>query len=150
VLPYPRAAGLTDPRLIGGVGEITAMIAAQLDDGASATEVMPVIRDTARRWLERQVRAGSSIPAVRASVATVLVISGKLSIPALGSLNAGGRAAQTRLAERGVPGFFVLGALDDGEPAAHRRDGGAEDRRLGRGARGILCPDWSSAVSAIS
>jgi Flp pilus assembly CpaF family ATPase len=50
--------GLTDPRLIAGVGEITAMIAAQLDDGASATEVMPVIRDTARRWLERQVRAG--------------------------------------------------------------------------------------------
>jgi len=34
--------GLTDPRLIGGVAEITAMIAAQLDDGASAAEVMPV------------------------------------------------------------------------------------------------------------
>jgi Flp pilus assembly CpaF family ATPase len=50
--------GLTDPRLIGGVAEITAMIAAQLDDGASAAEVMPVIRDTARRWLEQQVRAG--------------------------------------------------------------------------------------------
>jgi pilus assembly protein CpaF len=58
VLPDPPAAGLTDPRLIAGVGEITAMIAAQLDDGASATEVMPVIRDTARRWLEGQVRAG--------------------------------------------------------------------------------------------
>ena len=51
-------AGLSDPRLIGGVADITAMIAGQLDDGASAGEVMPVIRDTARRWLEHQVRAG--------------------------------------------------------------------------------------------
>jgi hypothetical protein len=34
------------------------MIAAQLDDGASTAEVMPVIRETARRWLERQVRTG--------------------------------------------------------------------------------------------
>ena len=41
-------AGLTDPVLIGGIAEITAMIAAQLDDGASAAEVMPVIRDTGR------------------------------------------------------------------------------------------------------
>ncbi len=50
--------GLTDPRLINGISEITAMIAARLDDGASAAEVMPVIRDTARRWLEHQVRVG--------------------------------------------------------------------------------------------
>jgi Flp pilus assembly CpaF family ATPase len=54
----PGAARLSDPRLIGGVADITAMIAARLDDGASAAEVMPVIRDTARHWLERQVRAG--------------------------------------------------------------------------------------------
>jgi Flp pilus assembly CpaF family ATPase len=51
-------AGLGDPRLIDGVSEITAMIAAQLDDGAAADDVLPVIRETARRWLERQVRAG--------------------------------------------------------------------------------------------
>jgi Flp pilus assembly CpaF family ATPase len=49
---------LTDPRLIAGIAEVTAMIAEQLDDGASAVEVMPAIRDTARRWLERQVRTG--------------------------------------------------------------------------------------------
>jgi len=53
----PRG-GLADARLINGVAEITAMIAGQLDDGASAVEVMPVIRDTARHWLEQQVRAG--------------------------------------------------------------------------------------------
>jgi Flp pilus assembly CpaF family ATPase len=47
-----------DPRLIAGVAEITAMVAEQLDDGASAAEVMPAIRDTVRRWLERQVRTG--------------------------------------------------------------------------------------------
>ncbi|HUB38049.1 MAG TPA: CpaF/VirB11 family protein [Streptosporangiaceae bacterium] len=58
VLSEPLKTGLNDPRLIGGVAEITAMIAAQLDDGASAAEVMPVISDTARRWLEQQVRAG--------------------------------------------------------------------------------------------
>jgi Flp pilus assembly CpaF family ATPase len=56
--PLQARHGLTDPRLINGIAEITAMIAAQLDDGASAAEVMPVIRDTARRWLEHQVRAG--------------------------------------------------------------------------------------------
>jgi Flp pilus assembly CpaF family ATPase len=56
--PAPVRAGLTDPRLIRGVTEITAMVAAQLDDGASAAEVMPAIRETAQRWLERQVRCG--------------------------------------------------------------------------------------------
>jgi pilus assembly protein CpaF len=50
--------GLADPRLIRGVADITAMIATRLDDGASMADVMPVIRDTARRWLEGQVRAG--------------------------------------------------------------------------------------------
>ncbi len=56
-LPQAQAR-LTDPRLIRGVAEITAMIAAQLDDDAGTAEVMPVIRETARRWLERQVRTG--------------------------------------------------------------------------------------------
>ena len=50
--------GLADPRLMRGVADITAMVAARLDDGASAADVMPAIRETARRWLERQVRAG--------------------------------------------------------------------------------------------
>jgi Flp pilus assembly CpaF family ATPase len=54
----PPTAGLSDPRLIGGIADITAVIGSRLDDGASAAEVMPVIRDTARRWLERQVRSG--------------------------------------------------------------------------------------------
>jgi Flp pilus assembly CpaF family ATPase len=57
-LPDPPGAGLRDPRLIAGVAEITAMIVGQLDDEPSTAEVMPVIRDAARRWLERQVRAG--------------------------------------------------------------------------------------------
>jgi Flp pilus assembly CpaF family ATPase len=50
--------GLTDPRLIDGIGDVTAMMATQLDDGASTADVMPVIRETARRWLEAQVRSG--------------------------------------------------------------------------------------------
>ena len=50
--------GLTDPRRIGGVADITAMIASRLDDGASAAEMMSVIRGSARHWLDRQVRAG--------------------------------------------------------------------------------------------
>jgi hypothetical protein len=56
--------------LIGGIAEITAMIAAQLDDGASTAEVMPVIRDTARRWRERQVRTGL-VPAPAARLSTI-------------------------------------------------------------------------------
>ena len=56
-LPLARTS-LTDPRLIAGIADIITAIAAQLDDGASPAEVMPVIRETARRWLEHQVRAG--------------------------------------------------------------------------------------------
>ena len=56
-LPVPPG-GLTDPVLLGGVSEITAMMAAQLDDGASTEDVMPVIKEATRRWLESQVRAG--------------------------------------------------------------------------------------------
>jgi Flp pilus assembly CpaF family ATPase len=54
----PVRGGLSDPRLIGGIAEITAMTASQLDDGATAAEVMPVIRDATRRWLEQNVRSG--------------------------------------------------------------------------------------------
>jgi Flp pilus assembly CpaF family ATPase len=56
--PDSPTAGLTDPRLIGGVAEITEMLAARLDDGASRADVTPVIEDAARAWLEGQVRAG--------------------------------------------------------------------------------------------
>ncbi len=58
MLPEPPAVGLTDPRLIAGVTEITEMLAARLEDGARRAEVMPVIREAARDWLESQVRAG--------------------------------------------------------------------------------------------
>ena len=58
VVPGPPASALSDPRLIAGVAEITAMMAAQPGDGASPAAVMPVIRETAGRWLESQVRAG--------------------------------------------------------------------------------------------
>jgi Flp pilus assembly CpaF family ATPase len=54
----PVRGSMSDPRLIGGITEITATIAAQLDDDAAAAEVIPVIRDAARRWLEGQVRSG--------------------------------------------------------------------------------------------
>jgi hypothetical protein len=48
------------------VAEVTALVGTRLEDGASAADVMPVIRETARRWLERQVRAGL-LPASAAS-----------------------------------------------------------------------------------
>jgi hypothetical protein len=50
--------GAERPWLIAGVAQITALIGSELDDGAGAAEVMPVVRDTARRWLEHQVCAG--------------------------------------------------------------------------------------------
>jgi Flp pilus assembly CpaF family ATPase len=58
VPPEPPRSGLTDPRLIGGVAEITEVLAARLDDCADPGVVMRVIREAARGWLERQVRAG--------------------------------------------------------------------------------------------
>lgn len=45
-------------------------------------------------------RPGSSIPDAQTNVATLLAISGSLSIPALGSLIIRGRVPQPRLAER--------------------------------------------------
>lgn len=63
LLPEPPSGAydsprLSDPRLMAGIAEITAMTAGRLDDDASAADVMPVIREAARRWLDRQVRAG--------------------------------------------------------------------------------------------
>ena len=57
-LASPLSGGLSDPRLIDGVAEITAILAPRLDDEATTADIMPVIRETARRWLEQQVRAG--------------------------------------------------------------------------------------------
>ncbi len=57
-LPDPPGTGLSDPRLIAGVADVIALTGVRLGDGASPAEVMPVIRQTARRWLEDQVRAG--------------------------------------------------------------------------------------------
>jgi hypothetical protein len=48
VLPELERPGLTDPQLIGGIGEITEMLAARLDDGAIPAEVVPVITEAAR------------------------------------------------------------------------------------------------------
>jgi hypothetical protein len=56
--PVPVRGGLSDTRLIGGIAEITAAIADRLEDGAAAADVMPVIRDATRRWLELSVRSG--------------------------------------------------------------------------------------------
>ena len=60
--PGPRAAGPADPRLQQGVAEIHAMIASRLEDGAPPDAIMPLIRDAARSWAERQVRAGAPVP----------------------------------------------------------------------------------------
>jgi Flp pilus assembly CpaF family ATPase len=57
-IPEPPAAPPGDPRLIGAVTDITALLGAQLDDGASPADVMPLIREAARRWLEQRVRSG--------------------------------------------------------------------------------------------
>ena len=57
-LPDPPGAALTDPRLIGGIADITAMIAARLDDGATAARPpAPVaVPDGARRQVAADCR----------------------------------------------------------------------------------------------
>jgi Flp pilus assembly CpaF family ATPase len=67
-LPEPVPArgdrgGLADPRLLAGVPEILTMIADLLPDRATQPEVMPLIRDAVRGWVQQQVRLGMSVPA---------------------------------------------------------------------------------------
>jgi len=64
--PAPEVAGLprppADARLREGVTEVHALVADRLPDGASAAEVMPVIREAARAWAQRQAQAGAPVP----------------------------------------------------------------------------------------
>ena len=62
----------------------------------------PIYLDTARRRVASSAtRPGSSIPAARANLVTLLVISGSLSIPALGSLFVRGAGASTQVDREG-------------------------------------------------
>jgi Flp pilus assembly CpaF family ATPase len=53
--------GTADAGLLGGVPEILAMIADLLPNRAEQADVMPLIRDAARAWSQRQLRKGSPI-----------------------------------------------------------------------------------------
>ncbi|HUD37545.1 MAG TPA: ATPase, T2SS/T4P/T4SS family [Streptosporangiaceae bacterium] len=59
----PEPTGLADTRLLAGVPEILTMVADLLPDRASQPEVMPLIRDAVRGWVQRQVRLGLPVPA---------------------------------------------------------------------------------------
>jgi Flp pilus assembly CpaF family ATPase len=54
--------GVNDARLLAGIPEILAMIADLLPDPAQQTDVMPLIRDAARAWSQRQLRQGTPVP----------------------------------------------------------------------------------------
>jgi len=61
--PQPDAGGgPAGARWQRGVAEIHAMVASRLEDGAQPDAVLPLIRDAARAWAERQVRAGAPVP----------------------------------------------------------------------------------------
>jgi Flp pilus assembly CpaF family ATPase len=60
--PARGGAGPVDPRLQQGVAEIHAMVASRLEDGAPPETILPLIRDAARAWAERRVRAGAPVP----------------------------------------------------------------------------------------
>jgi len=55
-------AALTDTRLLAGVPEILTTIADLLPERAVRPEVMPLIRDAVRGWIQHQVRLGMSVP----------------------------------------------------------------------------------------
>jgi Type II/IV secretion system protein len=65
--PEPRWAreplGLTDPALMAGVPDVFAAIADLLPDRPEQADVMPLIRDAARAWSQRQLRQGAPVPA---------------------------------------------------------------------------------------
>jgi Flp pilus assembly CpaF family ATPase len=58
----PEPAGLSDTRLLAAVPEILTTIADLLPDRAAQPEVMPLIRDAVRGWIQHQVRLGMSVP----------------------------------------------------------------------------------------
>ncbi len=64
--PQPRlpadTSRLSDPRLLSGVPEILTMVADLLPDRAERAEVMPLIRDAVRGWVQNQVRRGLTVP----------------------------------------------------------------------------------------
>ncbi|MGN6791403.1 MAG: CpaF family protein [Streptosporangiaceae bacterium] len=59
-------AGLADARLLAAIPEILAMIADLLPDRAEQAEVMPLIRDAARAWSQRQLRRGTPVAGAEA------------------------------------------------------------------------------------
>jgi Flp pilus assembly CpaF family ATPase len=66
-----KAAGPADARLRAAVPAVLAMVAGQLEDGAPAGRVRPLIDGAVRLWAERQVRAGAPVtsPAQREALA---------------------------------------------------------------------------------
>jgi Flp pilus assembly CpaF family ATPase len=65
--PVPGLAreslGLTDPTLLAGVPNVLAAIADLLPDRPEQADVMPLIRDAAWAWSQRQLREGTPVPA---------------------------------------------------------------------------------------
>jgi Flp pilus assembly CpaF family ATPase len=54
--------GLADPSLLSGIPDILASIADLLPDWAEQAAVMPLIRDAALAWSQRQLRQGTPVP----------------------------------------------------------------------------------------
>src|SRR5215470_1563551 len=64
--PTRAPAGLTDSRLLTAIPEILATIADLLPDAGQPAEVLPLIRDAARAWSQRQLRQGTPVPGAEA------------------------------------------------------------------------------------
>ncbi len=67
-------SALADARLLAGVPEILATIADLLPDRAEQADVMPLIRDSVRAWIQQQVRLGLPVPAPAALEALALAV----------------------------------------------------------------------------
>jgi Flp pilus assembly CpaF family ATPase len=145
--------GLADPRLISGVGEINAMVAARLDDGASMADVMPVIRETARRWLERQVRAGQ-LPASAGSAIEELASAVHDQRYGLGPVTAYLRDPQVENVDiNGCDGVWVTYASGErvaGPPVAASDDALISMIRTWATRGGQTARDFSAAAPLVS
>lgn len=58
-----ESLGLTDPRLLAAIPEVLTAIADLLPDRPGQADVMPLIRDAARAWSQRQLHQGTPVPA---------------------------------------------------------------------------------------
>jgi Flp pilus assembly CpaF family ATPase len=139
--------------LIGAIADITAAIATRLSDDAASEEVMPVIEETARRWLEDQVRTGR-LPASAGGMLDELAIAVHDQRYGLGPLTAYLRDPQVENVDiNGCDQVWITYATGErvlGPPAAASDDALISMIRTWAARGGQTARDFSAAAPLVN